>query len=125
MAAQGDQDGNLRDFAEVERILERVRDNEEIAKKFFEIEVSILSILDFQGLFERLLSEIREKFGIPCVWISLIDKSGISDLIQTLTFSKDLNPEHGPIACGSLFRMSISEFVICPFRQGLTKRSRY
>jgi len=90
VAAQGDQDGNLRDFAEVERILERVRDNEEIAKKFFEIEVSILSILDFQGLFERLLSEIKEKFGIPCVWISMIDKSEISDLIQTLPFSKDL-----------------------------------
>jgi len=90
VAAQGDQDGNLRDFAEVERILERVRDNEEIAKKFFEIEVSILSILDFQGLFERLLSEIREKFGIPCVWISLIDKSEISDLVQTLAVSKDL-----------------------------------
>ena len=90
MAAQGDQDGNLRDFAEVERILERVKDNEEIAKKFFEIEVSILSILDFQGLFERLLSEIREKFGIPCVWISLIDKSEISDLVQTLAVSKDL-----------------------------------
>jgi len=90
VAAQGDQDGNLRDFAEVERILERVKDNEEIAKKFFEIEVSILSILDFQGLFERLLSEIREKFGIPCVWISLIDKSEISDLVQTLAVSKDL-----------------------------------
>jgi len=90
VAAQGDQDGNLRDFAEVERILERVRDNEEIAKKFFEIEVSILSILDFQGLFERLLSEIKEKFGIPCVWISMIDKSEISDLVQTLAVSKDL-----------------------------------
>jgi uncharacterized protein YigA (DUF484 family) len=90
VAAQGDQAGNPRDFAEISSILERIRDNEEIARKFFEIEVSILSILDFEGLFERLLSEIREKFGIPCVWISLIDKSGISDLIQTLAFSKDL-----------------------------------
>jgi diguanylate cyclase (GGDEF)-like protein len=90
MAAQGDQDGNLLDVAELKSILERIRDNEEIARKFFEIEVSILSILDFEGLFERLLSEIREKFGIPCVWISLIDKSEISDLIQTLPFSKDL-----------------------------------
>jgi diguanylate cyclase (GGDEF)-like protein len=79
-----------RAFGDVESILERVRDNEEIARTFFEIEVSILSILDFQGLFERLLSEIRDKFGIPCVWISLIDKSGISDLIQTLASSKDL-----------------------------------
>jgi len=90
MAAQGDRDSEPRDFGDLESVLERVRDNEEIARKFFEIEVSILSILDFQGLFERLLSEIRDKFGIPCVWISLIDKSGISDLIQTLASSKDL-----------------------------------
>ena len=72
------------------KILERVRENEAIARKFFEIEVSILSILDFKGLFERLLSEIREKFGIPCVWISLVDKSEISDLTHTLSESKDL-----------------------------------
>jgi diguanylate cyclase (GGDEF)-like protein len=85
-----DQDDKPLDIAELKSILERIRDNEEIAKKFFEIEVSILSILDFEGLLERLLSEIREKFGIPCVWISLIEKSEISDLVQTLAFSKDL-----------------------------------
>ena len=90
MAAPGDQDAELREGVELESILERIRDNEEIARKFFEIEVSILSILDFRGLFERLLSEIKDKFRIPCVWISLIDKSEISDLIQTLASSKDL-----------------------------------
>jgi diguanylate cyclase (GGDEF)-like protein len=90
VTGQGGQDDNPREFAEVSTILERIRENEEIARKFFEIEVSILSILDFEGLFARLLSEIREKFGIPCVWISLIDKSEISDLVQTLPFSKEL-----------------------------------
>ena len=90
VAPHGDQEGNSRELAEIDSILERIRENEEIARKFFEIEVSILSILDFQSLFERLLSEIKEKFGIPCVWISLIDRSEISDLIQTLPFSKDL-----------------------------------
>ena len=90
MAAQGDRDSEPRDFGDLESILERVRDNEEIARKFFDIEVSILSILDFEGLFKRLLSEIREKFDIPCVWISFIDKSEVSVLLQTLTVSKDL-----------------------------------
>jgi len=90
VAGPSDQDDKPLDIAELKSILERIRDNEEIAKKFFEIEVSILSILDFEGLLERLLSEIREKFGIPCVWISLIEKSEISDLVQTLAFSKDL-----------------------------------
>ena len=90
MKAQGDRDAELRGFADLESILGRIRENEEIARKFFEIEVSILSILDFKDLFERLLSEIREKFGIPCVWISLVDRSEISDFTQTLASSKDL-----------------------------------
>ena len=72
------------------KILETLRENEEIARKFFEIEVGILSILDFKDLFVRVLSEIREKFGVPYVWISLVDRSEISDLIQALTSSKNL-----------------------------------
>jgi diguanylate cyclase (GGDEF)-like protein len=68
-------------------LLETLRNNEEIAQKFFEIEVSILSILNFRDLFERLLTEIRDKFGVPYVWISMIDKSEVSDLIQTLESS--------------------------------------
>jgi diguanylate cyclase (GGDEF)-like protein len=90
VATQGDRDDEDWGPEDLEGILERIRENEEIARKFFEIEVSILSILDFEGLFKRLLSEIREKFGVPCVWISLIEKSEISDLIQTLAISKDL-----------------------------------
>jgi len=74
----------------LEKIMDTLRENEEIARKFFEIEVSVLSILDFKGLFERLLDEIREKFSVPCVWISLIQGSEISDLIQVLSSSKSL-----------------------------------
>ncbi|MEW6672142.1 MAG: sensor domain-containing diguanylate cyclase [Thermodesulfobacteriota bacterium] len=74
----------------LERILVTLRENEEIARKFFEIEVSVLSILDFKGLFERLLDEIREKFSVPSVWISLIQGSEISDLTQALASSKSL-----------------------------------
>jgi diguanylate cyclase (GGDEF)-like protein len=74
----------------MEDLLETLRINEEIAQKFFEIEVSILSILNFRDLLERLLTEIREKFGVPYVWISMIDKSEVSDLIQTLESSKIL-----------------------------------
>jgi diguanylate cyclase (GGDEF)-like protein len=74
----------------LEKILDTLRENEEIARKFFEIEVSVLSILDFKGLFERLLDEIREKFSVPCAWISLIQGSEISDLIQVLASSKSL-----------------------------------
>jgi diguanylate cyclase (GGDEF)-like protein len=73
-----------------EELVETLKTNEEIAQKFFEIEVSILSILNFKDLFEKLLTEIREKFGVPYVWISMIDKSEVSDLIKTLESSKIL-----------------------------------
>jgi diguanylate cyclase (GGDEF)-like protein len=73
-----------------EELVETLKTNEEIAQKFFEIEVSILSILNFKDLFEKLLTEIKEKFGVPYVWISMIDKSEVSDLIKTLESSKIL-----------------------------------
>jgi diguanylate cyclase (GGDEF)-like protein len=74
----------------LEEILETLRINEEVAQKFFEIEVSILSILNFRDLFERLLTEIREKFRVPYVWITMVRDSEISDLIETLETSKSL-----------------------------------
>ncbi len=74
----------------MEDLLETFRINEEIAQKFFEIEISILSIHNFRDLFEKLLTEIREKFGVPYVWISMIDQSEVSDLIKTLESSKAL-----------------------------------
>jgi diguanylate cyclase (GGDEF)-like protein len=74
----------------MEDLLETLSINEEIAQKFFEIEISILSILNFRDLFEKLLTEIRDKFGVPYVWISMIDQSEVADLIKMLESSKAL-----------------------------------
>ena len=75
---------------DLKEILETLRLNEEISRKFFEIEKNILSILNFKGLFERLLTEIQEKFGVPFVWISMIEKSDIATLTQRLASSEIL-----------------------------------
>jgi len=88
--AKGNPGPELFRTAGLDGILRTLKENEEIARKFFEIEVSVLSILDFKGLFERLLDEIREKFRVPCVWISLVQGSEISDLIQVLASSRSL-----------------------------------
>jgi hypothetical protein len=50
---------------DLNKILETLRINTEISRKFFEIETSILSTLNFKDLFQRLLTEIQEKFGVP------------------------------------------------------------
>lgn len=77
-------------MTDISKIIERLRQNEEITKKFHEIETRILTILNFNDLFEVLLSQIREKFKVPYAWISMIDKSEVSSLIQSLGASETL-----------------------------------
>ncbi|MFC1505422.1 DUF484 family protein, partial [Thermodesulfobacteriota bacterium] len=74
-------------MTKITAILQRLKENEEIAQKFHEIETSILSILNFRDLFEVLLIEIQEKFRVPYTWISLIAKSEVSGLIAALESS--------------------------------------
>ncbi|NNG01041.1 MAG: DUF484 family protein [Desulfobacteraceae bacterium] len=87
-------------------LIERMRDNEEIARKFFEIESNILKILNFKDFFEVLLTEIQRTFKIPYVWITLIEKSELSGIIDTLETSEFLR-ERINIIDQDLFR----EFV--------------
>ncbi len=72
----------------INEMIERLERNEEIAGKFFEVEVSILSILNFRELFENLLTEIKKKFEIPHVWLSLIEGNPITHLIRDLQTSE-------------------------------------
>jgi diguanylate cyclase (GGDEF)-like protein len=83
---------------DIEEILERVRRNEEVERKFFEVEVRVLSILNFKDLFEILLTEIRKKFDIPCVWISLIQENHVEHLIRELGTSGMLDKKLNIIA---------------------------
>ena len=66
------------------------RRNEETTRKFFEIEKRILSILNYKDLFEVLLDEIKKKFNMPYVWLSLIEKSEVMSFIEHLESSEIL-----------------------------------
>nr|WP_319392575.1 sensor domain-containing diguanylate cyclase [uncultured Desulfobacter sp.] len=59
-------------------LLDRLKKNEETARKFNEIEVSILSILDFHNFFDRLLTEISDKFCIPHIWVAIISEGSLA-----------------------------------------------
>lgn len=63
-------------------IIERIREQEELARKFHEVETRILSVLDFGGLFETLLSEISKTFEIPCVWFTLVEESEVTRMVR-------------------------------------------
>jgi diguanylate cyclase (GGDEF)-like protein len=66
----------------LEKIIETLKKNQEIARAFFEIEASVLSVLNFRDFLERLLNEIREKRQIPYVWISLTEEGELSGMIK-------------------------------------------
>ena len=71
----------------ISKIIERLRQNEEITRKFHEIETQFLTIDNFKDLFEVLLTQVIEKFRVPYAWISMIENSEISSLIQSMESS--------------------------------------
>jgi len=72
----------------IQLILERLNENEKIQHKFHELESKILSILNFQDFFEILLTEMSKRFNLPYVWLSVIKKSNLANLINPLIHSK-------------------------------------
>lgn len=66
-------------------LYDRLRENEEIARKFYEVEKKILTILRFKDLFEVLLTEIRGQFNVPYVWLTLIESSDTLHLLESMT----------------------------------------
>lgn len=66
----------------------RLKENENTARKFNEIEISILTILNFQDFLERLLFEIRDKFSIGYIWISVIEESDIAKQLHDIQDSE-------------------------------------
>ncbi|MFP4445065.1 MAG: DUF484 family protein [Desulfosudaceae bacterium] len=66
-------------------LYERLKKNEELARKFYEVEKKILTILKFEDLFGVLLSEIKGQFNVPYVWISLIENSEALRLLESMS----------------------------------------
>jgi diguanylate cyclase (GGDEF)-like protein len=86
---------------DLEDLLARVKENEEIAQKFFEVEMSVLSTLNFNEFFEELLREIKEKFGVPYVWLSMIASSRATRLIHS--FASNILDRHFRVVDKDLF----------------------
>jgi diguanylate cyclase (GGDEF)-like protein len=89
----------------IETLLETLKKNDEIARKFQAIETKILSILDFSDLFEILLDEIRQKFKVPYVWLTLIDTEDETGLLQFLEHSEILETNLNIVTPDIFFRL--------------------
>jgi diguanylate cyclase (GGDEF)-like protein len=82
---------------QLRHICQILRKNEETAQKFFEIESEILSVLDYKGLFERLVWRIKEKLAVPYVWITVIRDTALHDTLRVLSSSPVLMDRIGII----------------------------
>ena len=119
-------------MTDIATIIERLKQNEEITKKFHEIETRILSIVNFRDLFEVLLVLIKEKFNVPYVWISMIDQSEVSSLIQSLETSESLKEKINIIAredflnlIGRRLDPLLANHDMEPFKKLLPKNQNY
>ncbi|MBU0991778.1 MAG: sensor domain-containing diguanylate cyclase [Proteobacteria bacterium] len=74
----------------LEAIYARLRENEEITRKFHVVESKILSILNFKDFLEGLLTSIRDTFSIPYVWITLIKNTEVQELMNNMDGSEML-----------------------------------
>ena len=71
----------------IKAIVERLKENEETAKKFHRVETKILSILNYTDFFEVLLTKIKETFNIPFVWCTFQETVEISYLLRHMRSS--------------------------------------
>lgn len=83
---------DLKNILEKKNFLEQIRGNDEIARKYFEIEIDLLPLTNYKSLFETLIKRLDEAFNIPYIWISLINQPDNADLIRTLSSSDFLRP---------------------------------
>jgi diguanylate cyclase (GGDEF)-like protein len=88
-----------------QKLIEQLKHNDEITRKFFEIEKRILSILNYKDLFEILLREIKLKFNMPYVWISIIDKSELWSFIEQFESSEMLKKNINIIENDTFFKL--------------------
>lgn len=67
-----------------------LKTNDEIARKFRRIEADLALCPGIGELFERLISGSEEAFGVPFVWLSLLDKPEAEELLAPLRESESL-----------------------------------
>jgi len=89
----------------IHELIQRVKENEDIAHKFFEVEMSVLSTLHFKEFFEELLNKIMEKFRVSYVWISMISHSKATELVQSLASSETLKKHLNVIEKTDFYRI--------------------
>ncbi|SEM29221.1 GAF domain-containing protein [Syntrophus gentianae] len=76
-------------------ILDMLKKNEEIAKKFLKVESALNSADTPSKLLETLLKQLEVEFNIPYVWFTFVQRTGNEDLIRHLAMAESLRGQVG------------------------------
>jgi uncharacterized protein YigA (DUF484 family) len=82
-----------------------LKTNDEIARKFGEIEADLAACRGIGELFERLLSGSEEAFGVPFIWLSLLSRPEMEKLLKLLGKSDILRDRINSIAPASFLEI--------------------
>jgi uncharacterized protein YigA (DUF484 family) len=82
-----------------------LKTNDEIARKFGEIEADLVVCRGIRELFERLLSGSEEAFGVPFIWLSLLRRPETEALLKLLGRSDILRDRINSIAPASFLEI--------------------
>ncbi len=75
-------------MSQIDVIYERLRENEQIHRKFNLLESRMIATLNFRDFFECLITEMAGIFDVPRVWLTVIEESHLADLIRQLNDSE-------------------------------------
>ena len=76
-------------------ILDTLKKNEEIAKKFLKVELVLNLANTPSKLLETVLRELETEFNIPYRWLTLLQHNGRNDLIPRLAMTESLAEQVG------------------------------
>lgn len=93
-----------------DELIENARANEALMTRLYELEVALLSVYNFKDLFDALLSRVERDFGIPHVWISILEDTEIASMVADTRLTERLKA-HVQIVPQAAFR----EFILDDF----------
>jgi len=76
-------------------ILDMLKKNEEIARKFLEVESALNSADTPSALLETLLRQLVREFNIPYAWFTFVQRAEGEDLLPRLAMTESLKEQVG------------------------------
>lgn len=79
----------------MKQIMDTLKKNEEIARKFLAVEAALDAAGNPAELLETLLDRLGAEFDIPYLWLTFVNREGAGNLLARLALSESLQQRAG------------------------------